>query len=190
MKHRLFIAIDIPSTEIVTLQSRLDRLHLPLVLEPPEKLHITLHFLGSIPADQISSIKTLMGKIVLRYSSFSLQPTFLETLYRRHAPSLVYLGLTDDLDVLKDLQKSLSLPLSKLLLPHQERFFPHVTIAKFKPDDPVQIKNFLSKISDFEFSPLTPFVVSRVTLYESHLSRTGSHFQKISQFSLHSDITP
>lgn len=190
MKHRLFIAIDVPSPEIVTLQSRLDRLHLPLVLESPEKLHLTLHFLGRIPEDQVSSIKTITGKIALRYSTFSLQPAFLETLYRRHAPSLVYLGLTGDLDVLKDLQKSLSLPLSQLLLPHQERFFPHIDIAKFKPDDPVQIKKFLGQISDFEFSPLSPFTISHVTLYESHLSRAGSHYQKISQFMLRPKVTP
>ncbi|OGC92190.1 2'-5' RNA ligase [Candidatus Amesbacteria bacterium RIFCSPHIGHO2_02_FULL_47_9] len=184
MKHRLFLAIDTLFSEIVSLQSNLNGLRLPVIWEKPEKLHLTLNFLGRTPDDQLSQITTLTSQVAKSFSPFTLQPYFLETLYHRHGSSLIYLGLTGDIEELKKLQNSLSQSLSRLSLPSQDRFLPHITIGKFKKDDPIQTKKFLSLVSDYDFTPLSPFTVDRLTLYESLLSRSGSHYQKLAGFAL------
>jgi len=189
LNHRLFIAIEVPPAEIIPLQSDLDRLGLPVVWEKPGKLHITLNFLGATPDTQISQIKSVISKTAESFPQFTLQPFFLETLYRRHDPSLIYLGLTGDVDNLKQLQKSLAQSLSMLSLPSQERFFPHVTIGKVKRDDPIQTKKFLANVADYNFTPLRPFAVNSLILYESFLSKSGSTFQKIARYMLQSPPT-
>jgi 2'-5' RNA ligase len=117
-------------------------------------------------------------------TSFSLTPYFLETLYKRHEHSLVYLGLQGDVNHLKDLQKSMGNLLSDYKLPAQTKFLPHITIGRLKRDDPVNTKFFLGKIDEVEIPPLSNFTVDHITLYESFVSSTGSHYQKIGQFAL------
>ncbi len=187
MKHRLFFAIDLPDpcrSAVVDLQTRLDRLGLPVMWEEPAKLHLTLHFLGPTPQEQINSFTPGLQKLARSAPAFSLTPYFLETLYRRHEASLVYIGMEGDLTALKNLHKSLAGLLSGYQLPAQNRFFPHITIGRLRRDDPVTTKNFLSRIDAVDIQPLPSFLVDHLTLYESDLSPAGSHYQKIGQYGL------
>lgn len=178
MTHRLFIAIAVPAQEVIALQGRLDRLRLPVDWEKPEKLHLTLNFLGRVPDSQIGALSAVVSQIARSFPPLTLRPTFLEALYRRHDRSLVYLAPTGDIASLKELQKTLSQSMAThLSLPSQERFLPHIVVGKIKKDDPVQVKKVISQVSDYEMEPLSPFVVDRLTLYESHLSRSGSTYQ-------------
>jgi 2'-5' RNA ligase len=187
LKHRLFIAIDIPEpvrTEITALQKKLDKLGLPLVWEQPQKLHLTLHFLGATPEEQMRNLMSSLRQALHEYGQFSLTPYFLETLYKRHEHSLVYLGLQGDLEKLKVLQQALGDLLSGFKLPAQTKFLPHITIGKFKRDDPENTKKFLEKINSEDFTPLPGFTVDSVVMYESFLSKSGSHYQKIGLFDI------
>jgi RNA 2',3'-cyclic 3'-phosphodiesterase len=185
LKHRLFIAIDIPDpvrTEIASLQHQLDDLGLPVVWEDPKKLHLTLHFLGSTPNEQMLNLMSALRKELHTFSAFSLTPYFLETLYKRHEPSLIYVGLQGDLEALKLLQRSLGDLLTEFRLPAQNKFLPHITIGRLKRDDPVNTKLFLDKIDIVDIKPLSTYTVDNVVLYESHLSKQGSFYQKLATF--------
>lgn len=187
MKHRLFIAIDVPETvrtEIILLQKKLDDLKLPVLWESSQKLHLTLHFLGATPHDQMQNLMHSLRKTLNSFPIFSLTPYFLETLYRRHDNSIIYLGLQGEINELKLLQKELGDLLTGYRLPAQNKFLPHITIGKFKRDDPINTKLFLEKINDLEITPLSEFTVDHVSLYESFLSSSGSHYQKIGQFGI------
>lgn len=188
MKHRLFIAANLPretALAIGKIQADLEALKLPLRPEPQEKLHITFNFLGRIDEEKISDINEIVSKTAASFSSPGLIPSFLDSMYNKHADSYVYLGLSGDTDVLKSIYKSLSLELSRISLPMAERYFPHITIARFQKADPVTVKSAMDKIDQYEFNPLPAFALDNISLYESLLSQKGSYFRLIGQQPLH-----
>ena len=187
LKHRLFLAIDIPDSvcdEIVVLQNKLNSLHIPVLWEPPEKLHLTLNFLGEIANPQIPDINQVVSSISKNFSQFSLVPTFLETLYQRHEQSLVYLSVTGDTRELIELQEQLSESLNEIKLPQPRRFLPQITIGRLQKVDPIMAKASLDKVDDFEFSPLTPFTVKDITMFESFVTKVGTTYQRAGKFTL------
>jgi 2'-5' RNA ligase len=187
LKHRLFFAISLPETTqtaITRLYPALESVYPHLVFEPPEKLHITMNFLGRQEQEQIPQINKIGLNTTAQVPSFELTPSFLDCMYKKHAGSYVYLGLSGDLDTLKHIHKSLSLLLSDLNIPQAHRFFPHITIARFKKTDPVSLKSAMDKIDELEFTPLQSFLVEKLTLYESLLSQKGSHYRVVGEYLL------
>jgi 2'-5' RNA ligase len=187
LKHRLFVAIDLPSTHkllIAALTSTPQFQALPVIWEPPHKLHLTLNFIGSVDRETLARIQTSLQGVASRTSTFQLHLPFLETLYRRHLGSLVYLAPSGDLDQLAQLQSLLSSVIKNLAIPQPVRFLPHVMIGRLIKSDPVSTKATLSQIKDLSFTPPDPFTVSTFTLFESHLSKNGSVYRPIKYYSL------
>ena len=187
MKHRLFIAITVPPAlhpDITKLQTTLSSIGPDITWEPSEKLHLTLNFIGRTDQDMVSQLIRLLQKELAGLPAFSITPAFLETLYRRHELSLVYLGIGGDVEALKQLQKTLGATLSTLTLPQQTRFLPHILIGRLPKSDPVTIKRLLGQVDDLEIQPLPKFTVNKITLFESLLSKSGSTYQKLVEFAL------
>jgi RNA 2',3'-cyclic 3'-phosphodiesterase len=182
LKQRLFISLDPPDStrqEITVLQHALEKLNLPIRFEPPEKLHLTLNFIGAVEKDRVGSLQNLIRRVADTYAPLTLTPAFLETLYQKHDSSLIYLGLTGDTDGLDNLHDDLKENLAEQQIPQPERYMPHITIGRFKKADPVLTKSFMDKVNAYEFTALTPFIADRISLYESLLSRDGSHYRRI-----------
>ncbi len=185
MKHRLFVAIDIPTdlrTEIVALQQTLNKLSIPVVWEPVDKLHMTLNFIGSVEQDMVHRVGQIIRKSITAYRPFTLQPAYLETLYKRHDPSIIYLGVSGDVQILKELQGSIAIELNELKLPQPEKFLPHITIGRLKRTDPPSTKSFLDKVTNFDFQALPPFTIGQVWLFRSLVSKLGSHYERMLHF--------
>lgn len=189
MKHRTFLAIGLPNDQqqlVANLQKKLTPFKLSVVWEKLEKIHLTLNFLGRLTDEQLRTVKSSIGQTTSGFREFTLQLSFLETLYQRHSETIIYLAPTGDVQILSQLQKSLSSTLNSLLLPQPSRFLPHFTIGHLKRTDPVSTKSFINVLSDFEFTSFPEFTVKNLTLYESFLSRTGSTYQKLTSFVLQS----
>lgn len=180
MTHRLFIGLSIPAPQILELQSRLSSLHLPIEWQEPDKFHLTLNFLGRVPDDKLSALTKIVTGMSRSFSKINLEFPFLETLYQRHDPTLIYLAVSSP-EVI-ELQKNLSQALSSISLPQPHRFMPHVTIGKFKKADPIQTKRFAELVNDFDYQPIPSVTVGEIILYKSFLSRSGSHYQKMEVF--------
>jgi len=166
------------------LQSRLDKLKLPIKWEEPQKLHLTLNFLGRIEESLEPEIHRAIAKVCSLYAQFDLTPVFLETMCKKHEPSFLYLGISGELPTLLQLQKNLREELLFLKVPLPEKFFAHITIGRVKKADPITTKSVLNSIQDFEFSPLPDFTASAVSLFESLISDKGSHYRLIRRFML------
>lgn len=189
MKHRLFFAIQLPpaaSLEVIAWQKKLDKLELPVVWEDPEKMHMTLNFLGNkVESEQLTPVRRTGFNAAAGTPKFEMQLNFLETLYQRHQETLIYLAPVKE-PVLLDLQNRLCIGLNEIELDQPRKFLPHIMIGWLKRTDPVTTKECIQKISNFEFKPLKPFTVENITLYESYVSSKGSHYQKIGEFMLQS----
>ncbi|KKR92088.1 MAG: 2'-5' RNA ligase [Parcubacteria group bacterium GW2011_GWC1_43_11] len=185
MKHRLFTAITLPeavSLEIARLQKDLDRLKLPVVWD--NTFHLTLNFLGQVTDSDTGTIKNLISDTTKNFYSFTLQLLYLDTLYSRHDPTILYLTLAKSDDLIQ-LQASLSSSFSSIT-PQPRKFLPHITIGKFKRTDPVTTKHFIDLVSDFATPEFSEIPVDKIILYESLPSKVGTTYRQISQFMLQS----
>lgn len=132
---------------------------------------------------QIEIVRSVT-EISMSHRSFSLRPVFLDTLYKKHDTSLVYLAVGGDVDALQELQSSLARSLTDLKISQPDKFRPHIVIGKLKKMDPVMTKDVLQKIQDVDIDPLPEFTVNHICLYESFLTREGSHYRRIGRYML------
>lgn len=189
MKHRLFIAIEIPETfypSVKELQGRINALKVPVEWQDLDRLHLTLNFIGRVDDSELPAVRGQMRSIIAQFPKFILKPMFLESLYSRHDGSMIYLAPGGDVNILKELQESLGEKLNEMNLPRQSRFLPHITIGTYKKADPTTIKQFMDKVSEIELGDWMEFSVERITIFESMHSRTGSHYQRLASFPLQS----
>lgn len=185
MKHRLFTAIALPdstASEIIQLQQDLDKLKLPVVWE--RNFHLTLNFLGQVTDSDTGTIKNHISSAAKNFHSFTLQLSYLDTLYSRHDPTVLYLTLAKSEELL-DLHKSLIINLESIT-PQPRKFLPHITIGKFKRTDPVTTKHLIDLVSDFATPEFSEILVDKIILYESLPSKAGTTYRQISQFMLQS----
>ncbi len=185
----MFFAITCPpavSLEVVAWQKKLDRLHLPVEWREADKLHMTLAFLGNkVDSSELTPVRRAGFNAAATTPKFAMKLAFLETLYQRHEETLIYLAPQKSHELLQ-LQDTLSQGLNEIRLPQPRKFLPHVVIGKLKRTDPVTTKQCINKISAVDFTPLEPFMVEKIDLYESHVTARGSHYAKIGEFMLKS----
>lgn len=161
--------------EVAALQPQLDKLKLPIIWE--KHPHLTLNFLGLADPKDITPL-------IPAFRSFTLQPLYLDTLYNRHEPTILYLSIAKS-EELMDLQNSLSLSLSQIT-PQPRRFLPHITLGHLKRTDPVSTKRYMDILSGFESPQFSSFSVDKITLYQSLISQASTTYQKLATFVLKS----
>jgi RNA 2',3'-cyclic 3'-phosphodiesterase len=133
-----------------------------------DKLHLTLVFLGTPSTEQVAAFRADVDAIARRHSAFSLALKGAGTFGTARAPSVLWLGVDGDLEVLTRLQLDakhtlLRYDLSGVQPLERERpYAPHVTLARSKEGLPFKVLE--RSLSDFS---TTPFHVSHLTLYES-----------------------
>ena len=137
---RAFLAIDLPEdikTTIGKIQSRLRPLtgggHQGIRWTRPESIHLTLHFFGSIPFDQIELISEVVKKNVEGIPPFMLNLGSLGAFPTVSKPRVIFLGLGGQIDILQRLQGQIAADLHELGFEREERAFTaHLTLGRLK----------------------------------------------------------
>jgi RNA 2',3'-cyclic 3'-phosphodiesterase len=120
---RLFVAIDLPDS----LQDAIARLQLPvrhLHWTAPERLHITLQFLGEQPAPRLETIYNALESITFEPLSIRCEGV------GQFASGVIWLGV-DPHPALAQLQRQIGQQLHDAGIPLlQRRFIPHITLGR------------------------------------------------------------
>ncbi|WP_020680404.1 RNA 2',3'-cyclic phosphodiesterase [Marinobacterium rhizophilum] len=120
---RLFVAIDLPDR----LQDVIGRLQQPvrhLHWTAPERMHITLHFLGEQPAHRLEAIYSALEQI--EFSPMNLRCEGVG----QFASGVIWLGV-DPQPSLERLQHQIGGALRAAGIPlQQRRFIPHITLGR------------------------------------------------------------
>jgi 2'-5' RNA ligase len=136
-----------------------------------DKLHLTLVFLGNPTPEQVDTFRSDVDAIASRHSAFALSLRGAGTFGTARAPSVLWLGVDGDLEVLTRLQLDakdtlLQYDLSGVQPLERERpYAPHVTLARSKAGLPFDALE--ASLADFSTAP---FRASHLTLYESTAS--------------------
>ncbi|HUS14415.1 MAG TPA: RNA 2',3'-cyclic phosphodiesterase [Chloroflexia bacterium] len=135
---RTFIALDLNAavrTALAAAQGHLAASGLPLRLSAPAGIHLTLAFIGEIPAQRVPELIAAVergaegnGPFVLRAESTGMFPN-------ARAPRVVWAGVQGDaaaMAVLTGLRAGIVRELAAASFPADSRFDPHLTLARVR----------------------------------------------------------
>jgi len=169
---RLFVASDLPADARTRIAAWQERELAPLgALRVNRSLHLTLCFLGSVPAERLEDVGGALAGVVLEPATVGIgAPVFLPERGRKRVvalPLTVAAGAPGGLQHLRDLQGRIAAALcgAGLCEPESRPWLPHLTVARFRrPGHPFSLQNV-------NFGEL---LLSRVVLYTSVLDRSGA----------------
>ena len=133
---RSFVAVDIPQAARDALRDIIGRLQRESVTgirwARPEGVHITLKFLGNIDPNLVNGILQTMGSAARDIRPFTLALSGLGGFPNSEAPRVIWIGLTGELESLRELQSRIDQELHVSgFFPRENRAFtPHLTIGR------------------------------------------------------------
>ncbi len=179
-KVRSFIAIPVPSEGIRALEEVVKGLdseigrHVRWVR--PEGIHLTLKFMGDIPASTVDRVLEALPPVAAAFSAFELSLSGLGVFPNPRRPRVLWAGLEGGLETLSELQLAVDEAVGKLGLPKEQRAFsPHLTLGRVRRD---VAEGQLRKIGEVVATAALPSVPSwpaeTVNLMRTELDPGGS----------------
>lgn len=177
---RSFIAIPVPDDGIRALQDVVDDFdseigrHVRWVR--PEGIHLTLKFMGDIPAGMVDRVLGVLPLVTARFSPFSLKISGLGAFPNLRKPRVLWAGLDGDLDALRDLQLAVDDAVGDLGLPKEQRpFSPHLTLARVHREAAEgQLRRISEVVAAGEISATPAWTIDTVNLMRTELDPAGS----------------
>lgn len=174
--RRLFVAIALPDAvkdRICDLQGGLDGAS----WVDPDTLHITLRFVGEVDRGVADDLEAALSMI--RAPAFDLDLHGFGYFERKGRPRSLWLGVAPD-EALCRLRERVEQAAKRAgLAPEGRRFKPHVTIARLRGHSPREVSQWIASNAPFSLPPykLPPVPVREITLYRSHLGRSGARYE-------------
>jgi 2'-5' RNA ligase len=186
-KIRVFTAVDV-SEEVrektAAYISKLRQLYwkIPVGWEKPEKLHLTLKFLGDIDAAQLEKLKNVVEAAASNTEQLSLTIENTGVFPPRSCPRVLWLGVTEENLGLTKLQDLMEKEAEKAGFEREKRaYHPHLTIARLRV--PAKSRELAQYHLQVGFPPIN-FEVNEVTIYKSEFVSGGSVYKVISKYKL------
>jgi 2'-5' RNA ligase len=161
---RLFVAIDLPDS-VKPLLVRLDPHKKGVRWLPPEQMHITLSFLGTVNSDAEEKLREKL--IGFKWSPFFLPLVGLGTFPGKGWPKIIWIGVGAGHPHLFQLHKRVQdAALGAGLEPDLRPWHPHVTLARCRDVSPESLRPFLKANADLDAGMIhvESFVLNASTL--------------------------
>ena len=181
---RIFAAIDISeearaaaSRYIESLRQRFS--HLRVGWDKPQKLHLTLKFLGDTSDERLEKFTSAIEKTARQISDFKLRLDGTGVFPNQRKARILWLGVTDAKGSLRKLSRILENECERQNFPREARDFKaHLTIARLR--EPEKSKSLAETHLQEKFEAVE-FEVSEIVIYESELSPQGSRYTIVSK---------
>ncbi|MGI8786587.1 MAG: RNA 2',3'-cyclic phosphodiesterase [Pyrinomonadaceae bacterium] len=184
---RIFTAIDISDSvrqkiSIYIEDLRREFSNVRVGWDKPEKLHLTLKFLGDIDEKRLVILSEAVETTASRISNFNLQIKDTGVFPSKKNGRILLLGVKGETEILQTLNEILENECQRNAFAKETRNFkPHLTIARLR--EPRKSKELVARHLQNEFES-NEFEASEITIYESHLQKSGSIYRKVSGFEL------
>ena len=145
--------------------------------ESPDKLHITLFFIGIITPGKLNVVKNSLNEVNYKEGKLSLNLSSIGGFPNLRVPRVVFANIKDDGKLVK-LAGEVHRVMEELGFVSDKPFHPHITLGRVKRDRNVN----LMKLSEINFK--INFEADAFYLMESKLKPTGSVYSKRERFEL------
>ena len=179
---RAFIAITLPdeiAVALAGLQAQLRGLGVKMNYTAPENIHLTLKFLGPVPASLLSRISIALSDAVSGFSPIRLNARGLGVFPGVRRPRVMWTGVAGQTDQLAVLHQAVEQSMAGLGFAREDRqFTAHLTLGRFKSTaDPLQVADAIQQFGNFSAGP---FEAVSVELFQSTLKPGGPVYKVIS----------
>lgn len=174
---RLFVAVDVPQPEkqrVLAATHALRTADLPVRWVDPAGFHLTLKFLGEVPAALAPQVHTAVGDVAARHSPFVLRVTGAGAFPSPRRPAVLWLGVERS-EPLHALQQDVERTIAPLGFPTEARpFSPHLTLGRVPRGTKLDIE---AKLGGIEYD--AQFTIRTLDLMQSHLSPRGARYERL-----------
>lgn len=179
---RLFVALKIPDdviNEILSFRETIYPEYDRLKWESPEKIHLTLKFIGEVKVELLAQLKDRLG-FIRNYESFNCSANKFGFFFRGKEPKILWAGLHVEERLIKLVQE-INSTLEPLSIPAENRKFKaHLTLLRIKK--PVGAE-FIRVFESYDF-PNIGFTADQAVMFESALLPGGSQYKEIEIYKL------
>jgi 2'-5' RNA ligase len=188
-RWRVFLAIEVPDGVRAALRAPLAALE-PLStlvrINPVERMHLTLHFLGHLPPADVEQLPSTLAPIVAGQRRLRLAVQGVGAFPGIGRPQVLWAGVTGpDLDGLIALQAEIGRALRAPGLKTEDRFHPHLTLGRVrrppKGDERKGLREWTARWDAVLFGDLP---VNDVQLMRSQLGAGPPRYTTLATFAL------
>jgi 2'-5' RNA ligase len=179
---RLFVAISIPEPvrdEIIRVQQELQ----PLVPRDmvrwarSDQFHLTLRFLGDVPADGVEELKKSAGAVCRNARSLSLRAEGVGFFPNPRSPRVIWVGINDREGRLVDLQRQIEVAVGPFSPePGEKNFTGHVTLGRLKNPRPADTRDLAVRAQSLEKRLFGEWTAPEIEIIRSELSPAGARY--------------
>jgi 2'-5' RNA ligase len=187
---RLFIAIPIQEPvrdEIIRVQQELQ----PLVPRDvarwtrPDQFHLTLRFLGDVPADSVEDFKKTVGVVGRNTRSLFLRAEGVGFFPNPRSPRVIWVGINDREGRLVDLQRQIETAVGPFSPePGEKNFMGHVTLGRLKNPKPSDAGNLAARAQALKNRIFGEWTAHEIEIIQSELSPAGARYNSLAAFRL------
>lgn len=177
---RAFLGIDLPPAVRGALQVQQFLLPLPRKVDP-DSLHLTLVFLGDCPEPALEAAHE--GFEGLREPRFFLSLQGLG-LFGKDKPRAAWAGVAPSPELMHLHAKVETIARRAGCLVDARKFVPHVTLGRFQPPPPADALRLERAVALGSSFRTEAWGVSDLTLWRSHLTSKGSHYEVLARYPL------
>jgi 2'-5' RNA ligase len=175
--HRLFVAVEPPESikdQLLGLMEGVPGAR----WQTPEQLHLTLRFIGEVDGRTAEDIAEALLR--LAHPGFEVALAGVGVFERRGRPEAIWAGLTPHapLRVVHDkVDRALAMA---GVAPDTRAYHPHITLARLNVGSG-PVGGWLAAAGALASEP---WRVDELTLYESHLGKSGAHYEPVLRVAL------
>ena len=173
---RVFIALTPPTTlrqAAAEVREVFQPLNLPWRWVTPEQIHLTLRFLGNVPAAHVTMIVQAMARVAQGRPAFTVCARSLGCFPHPARPRVLWIGLTDHSQALEHLHACLTAELLRIGFPPEARpFHPHLTLAR--AHNTMRSSQLFPVLQTYQNRCFGEFSVTQLHLWQSQLRSEGA----------------
>ena len=179
---RCFVSVEIPEpiqASLVSVQRHLQsEIHKRTSWTKPGNFHLTLKFLGDVHPDAIDNISEAIQRVADTHPPFSIAFGGIGAFPNFARPRVIWMGIKQGALPVSRLAKAVNFELTHLGFSTDNRFHPHLTLARLRTTTDLEpLKNILRKYDTIVGGSMR---VNEITLMQSQLHPNGALYTPLS----------
>jgi len=188
-RWRVFLAVELPDAVRSALTGplgSLEPLREVIRVNAIERIHLTLHFLGHLPRTDVDHVEAALAGVVGRHPRLRLAAEGVGAFPDIRRPRVLWAGIAGaDLARLVRLQADLGDTLRKTGVAIEDRFHPHLTLARVvRPPKATERKLLRDWASEWARTAFGEIPVDHVRLMRSQLGGGPARYTTLATFDL------